>query len=139
MQVLLSDADVAAFALQHLGWPAECRDCTQPGNADRCQEAVDRVFTLTCEEVVAHLESACLPPGPGGRVRILADSRDGWYLIEREGEWDFYWQERGFPNFLWTFDDPAEARKAVINLLPTWLKRLHLPCRTKDGAVGIVP
>lgn len=138
--LLHAETDVATFALQHLGLPGEWRDTSQPGNTERCQDAVDQVFTLTRADIEAHLAAEGLAPEPFAHVQTKAGSRDAWYLIEREGEWDFYWQERGFPNFLWTFDDLAEARKAVINhLIPVWLERLHVPCRTKDGVVCVVP
>lgn len=140
IQVLRSNADVATFALEHLGLPAAWRDTNQPENTARCQDAVNRVFTLTRAEIEAVLD-ACGPlPEQLPFVHTTAGSRDGWYLITREGEWDYYWQERGFPNFLWTFDDPTELRKLLINaFMPVWLNHLCVPCRTKEGEVLLRP
>lgn len=134
MRVLCSGEDVARYALQHLGLHAEWRDTNEPGNTERCQEAVNQVFTLTRADVEAGLAAQGLQPENLSRFYTKKDSRDGWYFIPKKGGWDFYWQERGYPNFLVSFDDLAEARKLLINeFIPVWLEHLHVPCRAKDG------
>lgn len=140
MDVLRSNADVATFALDHLGLPAAWRDTNQPENTARCQDAVNRVFSLTRADIEAALDARGPLPEQLPYLHTTAGSRDGWYLIPREGEWDYYWQERGFPNFLWTFNDSAELRKLLINVfIPVWLKHLCLPCRTKQGETLLQP
>lgn len=134
IQVLHSDADVATFALQNLGLPAEWRDTNETGNTERCQEAVNRVFTLTRADIEADLAAKALQPEQLPFVHTTPGSRDGWYLLKQGSVWEFSWQERGFPNFLVAFADLAEARKLVLNhFIPTWLDHLHLPCQTADG------
>lgn len=134
MQVLHSEADLATFALKHLGLPDAWRDTNESGNTERCQEAVNRVFTLTRADIEADLASKGLPPEQLPFIQTTAGSRDGWYLLKQNGAWEFSWQERGFPNFLVSFSDLAEARKLVLNhFIPVWLERLHVPCRTQTG------
>ena len=134
MQVLRSSADVATWSLKRLGLPSEWRDTNEPGNTERCQEAVNRLFTITREEIEASLAAEGLQPEDLPPYHTVEGSRDGWYFIARGRTWDFYWQERGFPNFRATFDDLTEARKLLINhFIPVWLCHLHLPCRTKSG------
>lgn len=135
MQVLQSDADVATFALRHLGLPDEWRDTNEPGNTERCQDAVNRVFTLTRDEIETSLTAQGLEPEQLPLVRTEKDSHDGTYFIANsEGGWDYYYQERGSPWAGVTFDDLAEARKFLLNdFIPIWLEHLRVPCRTQDG------
>ena len=135
MQVLRSGADVAAFALRHLGLPDEWRDTNEPGNTERCQDAVNRVFTLTRAEIEASLATQGLDPEQLPPVRTAEDSHDGTYFIAKpEGGWDYYYQERGSPWAGVTFDDLGEARKFLLNdFIPVWLAHLRIPCRTQDG------
>jgi len=135
MRVLQSGEDVATFALAHLGLPSEWRDTNETGNVERCQEAVDRVFTLTRADIEASLSAQGVQPEELPPVRTTVGSHDGTYFIAKSpGTWDYYYQERGAP---WTgvkFGDLTEARKFLINeFLPVWLERLRIPCRTKDG------
>lgn len=135
MKVLQSREDVATWALAHLGLPQEWRDTNEEGNTERCQEAVNRVFTLTRADIEASLDAQGLQPEDLPPVCTQEGSRDGTYFIfNHPGEWEFYYQERGFPWAGTTFDDLAEARKFLINcFIPVWLNHLHVPCRTKDG------
>ncbi len=135
MQVLKSDADVATWSLHHLQLPPEWRDTNEPGNTERCQEAVNRLFTITREEIEASLAAEGLQPEDLPPVRTKPDSRDGSYFIAKGGGvWEYYFQERGYPWAGVTFDDLTEARKLLINhFIPVWLSHLHLPCRTKSG------
>ena len=135
MKVLQSREDVATWALAHLGLPPEWRDTNEEGNTERCQEAVNRVFTLTRKDIEASLAAQGLQPEKLPPVSTEVGARDGSYFIsKRRGEWEFYYQERGFPWAGTTFDDLAEARKFLINyFIPVWLDHLHVPCRTKDG------
>ncbi len=135
MKVLQSQEDVATWSLAHLELPEEWRDTNEEGNTERCQEAVNKVFTLTRVDIEASLAAQGLQPENLPSVSTQEDSRDGAYFIsKRRGEWEFYYQERGFPYVSATFDDLAEARKLLINhLIPIWLDRLYVPCRTKGG------
>ncbi|WP_395750257.1 hypothetical protein [Prosthecobacter sp.] len=135
MKVLQSREDVATWALAHLGLPPEWRDTNEEGNTERCQEAVNRVFTLTRKDIEDSLAAQGLQPENLPPVSTEVGSRDGSYFIsKRRGEWEFYYQERGFPYVSATFDDLAEARKLLINyFIPVWLDHLHVPCRTKEG------
>lgn len=135
MQVLRSSADVATWSLKRLGLPPEWRDTNAPENAERCQEAVNRLFTITREEIEASLAEEGLQPEDLPPVRTKPDSRDGSYFIAKGGGvWEFYFQERGQPWAEATFDDLAEARKLLLNhFIPVWLSHLHLPCRTQAG------
>lgn len=135
MKVLQSQEDVATWALAHLGLPEEWRETNEEGNTERCQEAVNRVFTLTRKDIEASLAAQGLQPENLPSVSTEVDSSDGCYFIsKRRGEWEFYYQERGFPWAEATFNDLAEARKLLINFfIPVWLNHLHVPCRTKDG------
>jgi hypothetical protein len=136
MRVLQSKADVATWALEHLGLPPEWRDTNVPGNTERCQEAVNRVFTLTRADIEASLASQGLQPENLPHVRTEVDSRDGSYFIAKGKRWEYYYQERGYPWAGVTFDDLAEARKFLINhFIPIWLEHLRVPCRTKDGKI----
>lgn len=134
MQVLQSRADVATFALEHLGLPEGWRDTNEPGNTERCQEAVNRVFRLTRADIEASLAAQDLQPEDLPPVRTKEDSRDGTYFIGNGASWEFYYQERGSPWAGVTFNDLAEARKFLLNeFIPVWLEHLRVPCRTKDG------
>ena len=135
MKVLQSQEDVATWSLAHLGLPEEWRDTNEKGNTERCQEAVDRVFTLTRKDIEASLAAQGLQPENLPPVSTEVGSRDGSYFIsKRRGEWEFYYQERGIPWPEVTFDDLAEARNLLINyFIPVWLNHLHVPCRTKGG------
>lgn len=134
MEVLLSRTDIATWSLERLGLPSEWRDTSVPGNTDRCQEAVDRLFTLTRAELEAWLADNDLSPEDLPGVRREKGSRDGTYFIADEGVWKYYFQERGSPWMGLTFDDLVEARTLLVNeFLPIWLSRLDLPCRTREG------
>ncbi len=135
MKVLLANADVATFALQHLSLPSDWRDTNEPGNTERCQDAVDRVFTLTRADIEASLAAQGIRPEQLPPVHTEANSHDGTYFITKpDGEWEYYYQERGSPWAGVTFDDLGEARKFLINeFIPIWLERLRIPCRAKDG------
>lgn len=135
MQVLKSDSDVAAWSLHHLQLPPEWRETNEPGNTERCQEVVNRLFTITREEIEASLAAEGLQPEDLPPVRTKPDSHDGSYFIAKGGGvWEYYFQERGYPWAGVTFDDLTEARKLLINhFIPVWLSHLHLPCRTKSG------
>lgn len=135
MRALQSGGDVASFALAHLGLPAEWRDTNETGNDVRCQDAVDRVFTLTRADIEASFAAQGVQPEELPPVRTKVDSHDGTYFIAKsKGTWDYYYQERGAPWAGVAFGDLAEARKFLINeFLPVWLERLRVPCRTKDG------
>ncbi len=136
MKVLLALADVATFALQHLGLPAEWRETNDaPENTQRCQDAVNRVFTLTREDIEASLAAQGMQPEQLPPVRTVKDSADGSYFIAKPGNaWEYYYQERGSPWAGATFGDLGEARKFLINeFIPVWLKHLRVPCRTQDG------
>lgn len=135
MKVLQSHEDVATWALAHLGLPPEWRDTNVEGNTERCQDAVNRVFTLTRKDIEDSLAAQGLQPENLPPVSTEAGSRDGSYFIsKRRGEWEFYYQERGYPWAGTAFDDLAEARKFLINhFIPVWLDHLHVPCRTKEG------
>lgn len=135
MQVLQSRDDVATWALARLGLPPEWRDTNEPGNTERCQDAVNRLFTLTRADIESSLAAQGFQPEDLPPVRTEVDSRDGSYFIAKGGgEWEFYYQERGFPWAGVTFDDLTEARKLLLNdFIPIWLSHLRVPCRTKDG------
>ncbi len=135
MQVLQSRVDVATWALAHLGLPHEWRDTNEEGNTERCQEAVDRVFTLTRKDIEASLAAQGLQPEQLPGVNTQVGGSDGSYFIsKRRGEWEFYYQERGCPWVSATFNDLAEARQFLINFfIPGWLNHLYVDCRTKDG------
>lgn len=134
IQVLQSDADIATWSLKKLGLPDEWRDTNEPGNTERCQEAVDRLFTLTRADVEASLEAQGVPPEKAARFETEPGSRDGFYFMQKGKVWVAYYQERGYPNFSAEFDDLGEARKLLINhFIPIWLERLRVQCRTKGG------
>lgn len=134
MEVLLSRTDIATWSLKRLDLPPEWRDTTVPENITRCQEAVDRLFTLTRAEIEEWLTVNDLSPEDLPGVRTEKASRDGTYFIADDGVWEYYFQERGHPWAGVTFGDLAEARKLLINeFLPIWLSRLDLPCQTKEG------
>jgi hypothetical protein len=134
MQVLQSRADVATWALERLGLPPEWRDTNEPGNTERCQDAVDRLFTLTRADIEASLASQGLQPEDLPGFATTPGSSDGSYFIAEKGGWHYYYQERGFPWAGAHFDDLAEARKLLLNeFIPVWLSHLHIPCRTKQG------
>ena len=137
MKVLQSREDVATRSLAHLGLPPEWRDTNEDGNTERCQEAVDRVFTLTRTDIEASLAAQGLQPENLPPVSTEVGGRDGSYFIsKRRGEWEFYYQERGCPWVSATFNDLAEARKFLINFfIPGWLNHLHVDCRAKDGKI----
>lgn len=135
MQVLQSDADVATWSLARLGLPSEWRDTNEPGHEERCQDAVNRLFNLTRAEIEASLAAQGIQPENLPPVRTERDSHDGSYFIAKPGgEWEYYYQERGFPWTSAAFDDLAEARKLLLNeWIPIWLEHLRVPCRTKAG------
>lgn len=135
MKVLQSCEDVATWSLAHLGLPSEWRDTNEEGNTERCQEAVNRLFTLTRADIEASLAAQGLQPEDLPSTRTEKDSHDGSYFIAHgKKEWEFYFQERGFPWAAATFNDLAEARKLVLNTwIPIWLEHLRVPCRTKTG------
>lgn len=134
VQVLLSCEDVATWSLQLLGLPMEWRDTNEPGNTERCQQAVDQCFTLTRRDLEDSLAAQRRVPESLPFVRTRADSRDGWYFLPHGRDWEFFYQERGGAMAGELFDDLAEARKLLINhLIPIWLEHLWVPCRTKGG------
>lgn len=134
IKVLHSDEDIATWSLQKLGWPEEWRDTNVPGNTERCQAAVDELFTLTRTDLEADLAARGLQPENLRRYDTTPGSRDGHYFLKKGGLWHYFWQERGYPNFGAEFDDLAEARKMLLNdFIPIWLERLRVKCRTKDG------
>ncbi len=135
-EILHSGADPATWALAQLGLPEEWRDTNLPGNTVRCQEAVDRLFTLSRAELEGEIASRGLVAEDLGQVLREPGSRDGHYFIDRRGCWETYYQEREGRWAEAVFEDLTEARKFLINLwLPVWLKRLRLPCRTRGGAL----
>lgn len=135
MKVLRSSADIATFALQHLGLPPEWRNTNEPGNTERCQDAVNRIFTLTRADIEASLAAQGVLPESLPPVRTEKGSRDGTYFIPTSrGGWEYYFQEREQPWARVVFDDLGEARKFLINeFIPIWLERLRIPCRAQDG------
>jgi hypothetical protein len=135
MQVLQSGADVATCSLNLLGLPSTWRDTNEPGNEQRCQDAVNRVFTLTRADIAASLNAQGLQLENLPPVRTKVYSHDGTYFISKQpGEWDYYYQERGAPWAAVTFDDLIEARKFLLNeFIPIWLDHQRVLCRTKDG------
>ncbi len=137
MKVLQSREDIATWSLAHLGLPAEWRDTNQEGNIERCQEAVNRIFTLTRADIETSLSAQGLLPEDLPPTKTKEGSSDGSYFITKgPGEWVYYFQERGFPWADATFSDLAEARKLLLNeWIPIWLDHLRVPCRTKDGKV----
>ncbi len=134
MQVLQSGVDIATWSLEKLGLPEAWRETNEPGNTERCQQAVDKLFTLTRGDIEASLAAQGLQPEDLPRFETQEGGSDGHYFIAKKGGWHFYWQERGYPNFNAVFDELAEARKLLLNeFLPVWLWRLSVPCRTKQG------
>lgn len=134
MEVLQSGSDIATWALQRLGLPPEWRDTNEEENTERCQQAVNKLFTLTRADIEASLAAQGFQPEDLLRFATAEDSHDGHYFIAKKGGWHFYYQERGFPNFEATFDDLGEARKLLLNeFIPVWLDHLKVPCRTKGG------
>lgn len=134
IEVLRSGVDPATWSLERLGLPAEWRDTNVPGNTGRCQDAVDRLFTVTREEVEGALAGLGLQPEQLGHVYLEPGSRDGTYCVTRGGKTEVYLQERGGRWAEVVFDDPAEARRFLLNLwLPVWLHRLRVPCRLRNG------
>lgn len=134
IQVLQSGVDIATWALEKLGLPSDWRDTNEPGNTERCQAAVDRLFTLTRADLEAALVAQGLQPEDLPRYETKPGSRDGFYFLKKGSGWTFYWQERGYPNFGVDFDDLAEARKLLLNeFIPIWLQRLRVRCRTAGG------
>lgn len=137
IQVIHSRQDIAAWSLARLGLPAEWRDTNEPGNTARCQQAVDRLFTLTRAELEASLAAQNLVPEQLPHVETTRGSHDGAYFIALgRDRWDYYYQERGM---IWRsvrFNDLTEARRLLLNdYLPIWLRRLHFPARTHDGQI----
>lgn len=134
IRLLFAHEDIATWSLRHLGLPAEWRDVNEPGNDVRCQEAVNQVFTLTRADLETHLAKQGILPEKLPHYETTPGSRDGWYFIAGKGEWQFYYQERGFANFGISVADLSEARKLLINhFLPIWLEHLWIPCLTKSG------
>lgn len=136
IQVIHSRQDLATWSLARLGLPPEWRDTSIPGHTQRCQEAVDRLFTLTRADIEAELASRGDAPEQLPHVFTKLGSRDGNYFIAEPGRYEYYSQERGMPWCEAIFDDLNEARKLLLNdYLPIWLSRLRVPARTKDGQV----
>ena len=81
IQVIHSRQDIAAWSLARLGLPAEWRDTNEPGNTARCQQAVDRLFTLTRAELEASLAAQNLVPEQLPHVETTRGSHDGAYFI----------------------------------------------------------
>lgn len=136
MQVLQSDADVALWSLERLGLPEEWRDTNEPGNAQRCQDAVNQLFTLTRPDIEASLAAQGLQPEQLPHYHTEPGSRDGTYFIRQGKTWELYFQEREGKWASAVFDDLDEARKLLINLwIPVWLDHLRVPCRTQSGKV----
>ena len=81
MDVLRSNADVATFALEHLGLPAAWRDTTQPENTARCQDAVNRVFSLTRADIEAAL-GTMLAGTVANNYRLVREAIDRGVPIE---------------------------------------------------------
>lgn len=134
MTVLQSGTDIATWSLKKLGLPDAWRDTNEPGNTERCQEAVDKLFTLTRADVEASLATQGVRPEIAAKFETEPGSRDGHYFIQKGRLWVAYYQERGFPNFSAEFDDLGEARKMLLNeFIPVWLQRLRVKCRTKSG------
>jgi len=135
MQVLQSREDVATWSLDYLALPSEWRDTNEDGNTERCQDAVNRVFTLTRADIEASLAAQGVLPESLPPIRTEQDSHDGSYFIANaSGDWDYYYQERGHPWASVTFDDLGEARKFLINeFIPSWLEHLRVSCRAKTG------
>lgn len=134
IKVLQSGEDIATWSLQTLGWPAEWRDTNVPGNTERCQAAVDELFTLTRADLEAALTAQGVQPEDLPRYETKPGGSDGHYFIQKGRLWHYYWQERGYPNFGAEFDDLVEARKVLLNdFIPIWLERLRVPARTKGG------
>lgn len=135
IEAIHSRQDLATWALARLGQPKEWRDTNQPGNTQRCQAAVDQLFTLTRADLEADLAARGLVPEKLPHVETRPGSMDAAYFIEtRPGLWEFYYQEREMKWRQVHFNDLQEARKLVLNTyLPVWLRRLHVPARTRDG------
>lgn len=134
IDVLRSGVDVATWSLERLGLPADWRDTNVPGNTERCQSAVDRLFTVTREKVEEELAALGLQPEHLGHVYLEPGSRDGTYYVTRGKNTEVYLQERGGCWAEVVFDDPVEARRFLLNLwLPVWLQRLRVPCRLRSG------
>jgi hypothetical protein len=135
MKVLQSREDVATWSLAHLGLPEEWRDTNEEGNTERCQEAVNRIFTLTRADIEASLTAQGLQPEDLPPVNTKQGSRDGSYFVSKgRGEWIYYYQERGIAWPEVSFDDLGEARKMLVNeWIPIWLEHLRVPCRTQAG------
>lgn len=62
MKVLQSREDVATWALAHLNLPSEWRDTNEDDNTERCQEAVNKLFTLTRADIEVSLAAQGLQP-----------------------------------------------------------------------------
>ncbi len=137
MKVLLSREDIATWSLAHLGLPPQWRDTNEEGNTERCQEAVNRLFTLTRADIEASLAAQGLQAEDLPPTLTKPGSRDGSYFIANgKGEWEYYFQERECRWPSATFDDLGEARKLLLNeWIPIWLNHLRVPCRTKCGEV----
>jgi len=134
IQVIHSRQDIATWSLARLGLPPEWRDTNEPGNTERCHEAVDRIFTLTRTDIEAELASQGVVPEQLPHVATKLASQDGAYFIAGPGTWEYFCQERGMRWCEAIFDDLNEARKLLLNdYLPIWLSRLHVPARTSDG------
>jgi hypothetical protein len=135
IEVIHSRQDIATWALARLGLPTEWRDTNEPGNTARCQEAVDRLFTLSRSDIEADLAARGITAEHLPHVETQPGSHDGAYFVPRSGgRWEYYYQERGMPWCSVRFDDLQEARRLILNdYLPVWLRRLHVPARTHDG------
>lgn len=133
-QILRSGVDVATWSLERLDLPPAWRDTNEPGNTERCEEAVDLLFTLTRAEIESELAAQGLRPEELGHVLLEPGSRDGHYFVSRGDAWEIYFQEREGRWVEAIFDDLFEARRFLLNLwLPVWLDRLQIPARTRDG------
>ena len=135
MKVLQSREDVATWSLAHLGLPEEWRDTNEEGNTKRCQQAVNKLFTLTRADIEASLAAQGLQPEKLPPTQLEKGSRDGSYFISNgKGEWEYYFQEREGRYASATFNDLGEARKLLLNeWIPIWLQHLRVPCQTKTG------
>lgn len=134
VRILRSGIDVATWSLERLGLPPEWRDTNLPANTERCQEAVDLLFTLTRAEIESELAALGLQPEQLGHVLLESGSRDGHYFVPHGDVWEIYYQEREGRWVEAIFDDLVEARTFLLNLwLPVWLDPLLVTARTRDG------
>lgn len=72
------------------------------------------LFTLSVEEI--H-EYVALNGLPDGAVMTAPDSRDGLYLVEGDGKFRVYWQDRGIVMVEHVFSVRKAAAKAAVDEL----------------------